>query len=406
MNATLWTMASMASMASIASTATIPDPALIGGAFVATLVGTLAFRRVLARAAMLDHPNERSSHDVPIPRGGGVVFVAACALALLLFLTRGALHPVMWATFAGLLAIALIGFIDDRRHVGAATRLAFHLSGSAAAVFAATFGSAAWLPAEITAHPIVPVVSVLLLAVASAWMVNLVNFVDGIDGLAALGGATILAAAALLPAVFPLSATLPLSAVLPLENALPGGETPALRVDGNALRADSEVLRTFALACAAAVGAFGVVNISRWRIFMGDAGSGALGLLIAFTLVALAMGRGLAPLAALALPAVFVADTTTTLAIRVWRREHPARAHRTHAYQRLVRRGWPHLAVSATYLAVFAATALPVAIYAQSGGAYGGTAVVGLYVTLAIAAFLLGAGREPRTTQINAHKTA
>ena len=402
MNATLCTMASMASMASvasIASTATIPDPALIGGAFVATLVGTLAFRRILARAAMLDHPNERSSHDVPVPRGGGVVFVAACALALLLLLTRGALHPVMWATFAGLLAIALIGFIDDRRHVGAATRLAFHLSGSAAAVFAATFGSAAWLPAEITAHPIVPVAGVLLLAVASAWMVNLVNFVDGIDGLAALGGATILAAAALLPAVFPLSAVPPLSAVLPLESALPGGETPALR-------ADSEALRAFALACAAAVGAFGVVNISRWRIFMGDAGSGALGLLIAFTLVALAMGRGLAPLAALALPAVFVADTTTTLAIRVWRREHPARAHRTHAYQRLVRRGWPHLAVSATYLAVFAATALPVAIYAQSGGAYGGTAVVGLYVTLAIAAFLLGAGREPRTTRINAHKTA
>lgn len=402
MNATLCTMASMASMASvasIASTATIPDPALIGGAFVATLVGTLAFRRILARAAMLDHPNERSSHDVPVPRGGGVVFVAACALALLLLLTRGALHPVMWATFAGLLAIALIGFIDDRRHVGAATRLAFHLSGSAAAVFAATFGSAAWLPAEITAHPIVPVAGVLLLAVASAWMVNLVNFVDGIDGLAALGGATILAAAALLPAVFPLSAVPPLSAVLPLESALPGGETPALR-------ADSEALRAFALACAAAVGAFGVVNISRWRIFMGDAGSGALGLLIAFTLVALAMGRGLAPLAALALPAVFVADTTTTLAIRVWRREHPARAHRTHAYQRLVRRGWPHLAVSGTYLAVFAATALPVAIYAQSGGAYASAAVAGLYVTLAIAAILLGAGREPRTTQINAPATA
>jgi Fuc2NAc and GlcNAc transferase len=377
----------LCTMASIAWTATIPDPALIGGAFVATLVGTLVFRRVLVRAAMLDHPNERSSHDVPVPRGGGVVFVAACALALLLLITRGALHPVMWATFAGLLAIALIGFIDDRRHVGAASRLAFHLSGSAAAVFAATFGSAAWLPAEITAHPIVPVAGVLLLAVASAWMVNLVNFVDGIDGLAALGGATILAAAALLPAV------------LPVESALPGGETPALR-------ADSEALRAFALACAAAVGAFGVVNISRWRIFMGDAGSGALGLLIAFTLVALAMGRGLAPLAALALPAVFVADTTTTLAIRVWRREHPARAHRTHAYQRLVRRGWPHLAVSGTYLAVFATTALPVAIYAQSGGAYASAAVAGLYVTLAIAAILLGAGREPRTTQINAPVTA
>jgi Fuc2NAc and GlcNAc transferase len=223
-------------------------------------------------------------------------------------------------------------------------------------------------------------------------MVNLVNFVDGIDGLAALGGATILAAAALLPAV------------LPIEMAVHGGETPGGETP--ALRADSEALRAFALACAAAVGAFGVVNISRWRIFMGDAGSGALGLLIAFTLVSLAAGRGLAPLAALALPAVFVADTTTTLAVRVWRREHPARAHRTHAYQRLIRRGWPHLAVSAAYVAVFALTALPVAIYAQTGGTYAVTAIVGLYGTLAIAALLLGAGREPHISQVNSPATA
>ncbi|MEY2795390.1 MAG: hypothetical protein RIR10_1106 [Planctomycetota bacterium] len=379
--------ATVSTIASIALTELIPDPALVGGAFIATLVGTLVFRRVLVRAAMLDHPNERSSHDTPVPRGGGVVFVAACALALLLLITRGALQPVMWATFAGLLAIAFIGFIDDRRHVGAATRLAFHLSGSAAAVFAATFGSAAWLPPEITAHPIVPVAGVLLLAVASAWMVNLVNFVDGIDGLAALGGATILAAAAFLPAV------------LPVETAASVGESSSLRADSNALRA-------FALACAAAVGAFGVVNISRWRIFMGDAGSGALGLLIAFTLVSLAAGRGLAPLAALALPAVFVADTTTTLAIRLWRREHPARAHRTHAYQRLIRRGWPHLAVSGAYLAVFTTTALPVAIYAQMGGAYAGGAVIGLYLILALTAAFLGAGREPRMSNTNSTTAA
>jgi len=227
----------------------------------------------------------------------------------------------------------------------------------------------------------------LLLAVASAWMVNLVNFVDGIDGLAALGGATILAAAAFLPAA------------LPIETAASVGESSSLRADSNALRA-------FALACAAAVGAFGVLNISRWRIFMGDAGSGALGLLIAFTLIALAMGRGLAPLAALALPAVFVADTTTTLAIRLWRREHPARAHRTHAYQRLIRRGWPHLAVSGAYLAVFATTALPVAIYAQMGGTNAGSAIIGLYLILALTAAFLGAGREPRATNIKSPVTA
>ena len=348
----------------------LTEPALVGGAFVATLVGTLVFRRVLVRAAMLDHPNERSSHDVPVPRGGGVVFVAACTLALGLLIMRGALPTVMLTMLTGLLGIALSGVIDDRRHVGAATRLAFHLSGSAAAMYAATFGVAAWLPPEIMAYPSIPVLGVLLLSVASAWMVNLVNFVDGIDGLAALSGSAILAAAAMLPALVPYD----------------GAST---------LLADSNALRAFALACAAAVAAFGGINISRWRIFMGDAGSGALGLLLAFTLVALSTGRGLAPLAALALPAVFVADTTATLAVRMWHREHPARAHRTHAYQRLIRRGWPHLTVSGVYLTVFATTALPTAIYAQSGGAFASVAVALLYATLAITAILLGAGREP-----------
>jgi len=344
------------------------DPMLAGGCLAASFLGTLAFRRVLLRAAMFDLPNERSSHSTPIARGGGVVFVLVSSVAFAVLVATGALALPLLAALGGLLAVAAVGFLDDRRPVGAAPRLAVHMSGAAAAVFAATEGAASVLPPEFAEHPALPVAGILLLALASAWMVNLVNFIDGIDGLASLGGASILAAAALLPALAPTDAP---------------------------LRDDAHALRSLALAIAAAVAGFGLVNISRWRIFMGDAGSGALGLAIAFVLIALAAGRGLAPLSAIALPAIFVTDATVTLTVRMLRREHPARAHRTHAYQRLLRRGFPHLAVTAIYLATFALAVLPVALYAQSGGKHALLAVLGLYATLAVLTLWLGAGREP-----------
>ena len=344
------------------------DWATIAISFAATLVGTLALRRWLIAASMMDIPNERSSHATPVPRGGGVVFVVAILAVIAISVVRGALPASDLAAAAGILAVAAIGFLDDRRSVGAAPRLAVHMTGSAAAIWAATQGlradGALSIPpdaAGIAAYW--PVGIVLVLALASAWCVNLVNFMDGIDGMAAFGGALVLASAA--------------GIALLSQSSAPTG------------------LAAATLAIAAAVAGFGLVNMSRWRIFMGDAGSGALGLAIAWSLASLAAQDALDPLAAIALPAVLVADATTTLAVRVVRGEHPARAHRTHAYQRLVRSGWTHRSVTAVFAAAQLVLATPVAWHAQRGGADALPSVVALYAVLVGLALLLGAGREP-----------
>jgi Fuc2NAc and GlcNAc transferase len=344
------------------------DWVTIAASFIATLAGTLALRRWLIAASMMDIPNERSSHATPVPRGGGVVFVAAILAVIALAVGRGAMPASDLAAAAGIAAVAAIGFLDDRRSVGAAPRLAVHMTGGAAAIWAATQGlradgAMAIAPDAAGIAAYWPVGVVLLLALASAWCVNLVNFMDGIDGMAAFGGALVLASAA--------------GMALCSESPAPTGLVAAT------------------LAIAAAVAGFGLVNMSRWRIFMGDAGSGALGLAIAWSLASLAAQGALDPLAAIALPAVLVSDATATLAVRIVRGEHPARAHRTHAYQRLVRAGWTHRSVTAAFAAAQLVLAVPVAWHAQRGGALALPAVVALYAVLAGLALLLGAGREP-----------
>lgn len=340
--------------------------------FAATFLGTLLFRRVLIRYAMIDVPSERSSHTTPVPRGGGIVFVVGMLAAISIPIATGALPAATIAGVAGIVGVATIGFIDDRKSVGAAPRLAVHMLGAAAAIWAATFG--VLQPSDTSGGvfaALIPLGTVLLLALIAAWFINLVNFMDGIDGLAAMEGVFVCASAAML---------------------------------STAHSSEVDATRDIALAVAAAVAGFGLVNISRARIFMGDAGSGALGLVMAWLLATLALRGGLTPLAAITLPAVFVVDATTTLAVRVVRREHPARAHRTHAYQRLVRDGRTHLAVTGRYLAINMFLVLPIASFVQHTGATSVTSVtlvMALYCGLTANTLRRGAGREPHQAELS-----
>jgi len=328
-------------------------------AFGGTALLTAAIRSVLVRRAILDIPNERSSHQAPVPRGGGLAFVVPCCAALgaagaITGSPEGAL-----AAAAAIAGVAAIGLADDVRGVRPAARLAVHVACGALATWASA-------PAIAALAGIGTIPAAALLAVAAAWCVNMVNFMDGIDGIAGAEGAFILAAAG------------------------------ALAVSG----ADGEgpAIGWCAIAAAASVAGFTAVNVSPLRIFMGDCGSGALGLAVAWVLAASVASGALSPWSALALPAAFTADAGVTLARRVASGRSPVAAHRTHAYQRLVRRGCGHRAVSAGYLAVNVLVVLPTAWAAGHAGAPAAAAIVlGLHAVLAAAAWALGAGREPAT---------
>lgn len=322
--------------------------------FALCVVGTLTLRSFLISRQVLDTPNERSSHSTPVARGGGLVFVAAVALWMLpALLGYSQVLPGQRGALIALVLVAFIGWLDDRRGVPPAVRLVVHLLASAVVVIATLRDSGVLVVLD---HPAAAVGLILL----CAWMINLTNFMDGIDGLAGAEGVFVLGGAAAL-------------------------------CTGSAAAPAAAMVAVFA----AAVAGFLAVNISRAKIFMGDAGSGSLGLLMAWVLLALTSQGWLAACSASVLPAVFVADASVTLLVRLVRRQHPAQAHRTHAYQRLVRRGMPHLGATALYALVNIGVVLPAA-WAGSRGLLDPMLVAGgVYCLLLPMALALGAGREP-----------
>ena len=318
--------------------------------------GTGILRRYALTTGLLDIPNARSAHVVPVPRGGGLAAVVAALAGLsvcsaLAGMPLGMALPVLGA---GIL-IALVGFMDDRRGLSAAARLAVHLG--AALVLVASLGLR---PIPWPTGPIDLGRSGLVLAwLATVWSINLFNFMDGTDGIAAAQSVFVFGGAAVIAA------------------ALPGSA-----VDVSSL-----------LVCAAASLGFLAWNWPPARIFMGDVGSGFLGYLIAASALLTADSSGLSIWTWLVLNGAFLADATVTLLVRAAHRERVYEAHRSHVYQRLARRWGSHRRVLLVLVAVNVFWLLPLAaLTVRAPPQAMWFAVLGVLPLLA-AAFLLGAGR-------------
>jgi len=298
----------------------MPTPMLaIGMVLASLLLSAVVVRAAIGyahRRGILDHPGQRRSHDVPTPRGGGigvVVAVLATVPACLRLLPSPWPATVVAGLAGAFAAVALVGWWDDHRSLPVWPRFGVQLL--AAALFCSLLMERAdawwWLPP---------------LVVAGAWSVNLHNFMDGIDGLLALQGIFV---AAGLAAIAGLAGQVALCA---------------------------------ACACAAAAClGFWLYNRSPARIFMGDVGSGSLGLLL-FMLVAMLWRlehRWVWP--ALILCSSFVADASLTLLSRMLRGRRWYAAHREHLYQWMVRGGCSHGAAVARYLGWNVLVALPMA---------------------------------------------
>jgi len=320
--------------------------AAILGAFLASCWLTSVVRRYALGCSIVDRPNSRSSHTVPTPRGGGAAIAVSWFLALGWLVVSGLLDTwVGLALLAGGGAIALIGWLDDRRHLSAGIRAGVHLAAAAWAVWC--LGG---LPSFNVGTGVVPLgwMGGALAVVGIAWLTNLYNFMDGIDGLAAGEAVSV--------------------------GLVGGGLLAFAGADGMALAA---------LSLAAAAGGFLVFNWPPAKIFMGDVGSGLLG--YAFGVLALASERaGVVPLIVwMMLLAVFIVDATATLIRRVVNGERWFEAHRSHAYQRAVQAGYSHrdvtvavmglnalLAVAATGAWLIPAL-LPVVLVVTVGGLVG-----------------------------------
>src|SRR5688572_16579482 len=87
--------------------------AIVVAAFVAFLT-TFPLRRYARSLGLLDTPNERSSHRVPTPRGGGAAIVLGAVAALLAVAATGHNLSAGWALLAPAVLVAIVGLLDDR----------------------------------------------------------------------------------------------------------------------------------------------------------------------------------------------------------------------------------------------------------------------------------------------------
>jgi UDP-N-acetylmuramyl pentapeptide phosphotransferase/UDP-N-acetylglucosamine-1-phosphate transferase len=265
---------------------------------------TRALIPILRSRDVLDHPNERSSHRVPTPRGGGIAVIASVLLAWILLARVGPAAFGVIGVSLGACVLAIISWIDDLWDLSPVPRLLAQAGAVAVGVFALRNPQAlapSWLESAA---------GFAALGLLWVWCTNLFNFMDGIDGLVGSEAAAI-------------------GAGLLIFASIGAGADPAL-----------------AVLAAAVVGAalgFLVWNWSPARIFLGDVGSAPLGYLLGFLLVDLTM-RGFWKVA-LILPLYFLADATITLARRLLRGERVWQPHREHFYQQAVRAGLGHAAV-------------------------------------------------------------
>jgi Fuc2NAc and GlcNAc transferase len=331
---------------------------IILAALAASALLTQLTRKVAAGMGVLDVPNPRSSHAVPTPRGGGVAIVLVTTAGLVLLAQRGMIRSdLLWAVGAGGLAVALVGFADDRRPLPAATRLTVH--------FAAALWALAWLgglPALRVGDHLLSFgwAGYVLGALGIVWAINLFNFMDGIDGLAGSEAIFVALAGALL----------------------------SLATGGSA------GLASEALVLAAASGGFLLWNWPPARIFLGDVGSGYLGYVIVVLAVAATRDNPVALWVWLILGGAFFVDATVTLIRRTLRHERLHEAHRSHAYQWLALRWRSHGKATVAIVAINLTWLLPWAVLAARLPAYGGLLVLVALGPLAVLAVLCGSGRR------------
>ncbi|MGB6020088.1 MAG: glycosyltransferase family 4 protein, partial [Sulfurimonadaceae bacterium] len=243
---------------------------------------------------LLDHPNDRSSHLTPTPKGGGLAIMITFYSALTYLYLQTQVDAKLFFALLSALPVIIVSLIDDIYPLSAKIRFSVQLVSAVSALYflggVDTFNLSAFALSGIWLN--------LIALLGIIWMTNLYNFLDGIDGYAGSEALFVALAAYLLF----------------------GSES--------------------ALLIAAATAGFLLFNWHKASIFMGDVGSAPLGFIFAIFILYDASTPHF--LGWLMLLSLFWFDATLTLLRRARRREKLSQAHKKHAYQRLNQAGFSH----------------------------------------------------------------
>lgn len=256
------------------------------------------FVRIYAiRKSIIDIPNDRSSHTIPTPRGGGLAVAISWFAGLIYFFLQGKMEISLFLALCAGFPLTLVGFADDMLNLKPAVRF---LVQFVCAALALLFLKGLHLLEFPTGNPEWVWLWTPLAFIGIIWAINLFNFLDGIDGYI-------------------------------------GSEVVFIGLAAYLLTGD-----TTGLLLAAATFGFLLWNWPKAKIFMGDVGSTLLG----FTVAVLAIYHQNQMTSSLwvwlILTSVFWFDATITLIRRFINKEKLSEAHRKHAYQRIVQSGFSH----------------------------------------------------------------
>lgn len=320
-------------------------------------VALTGFARALAmRSRLMAIPTSRGSHTIPTPVGGGIAIVLTYLATLVFVATEYAMNGSELLMLAAGLPVAVVGLIDDRVQVSARIRLAVQF----ACVLLATA-----LAGRVPALPIAGaqfgglLFVWIVLPLCMVWLTNLYNFMDGIDGFAGL-------------------------------------ETVFVSLAGaSILFANGDVILGFVcMGLFAGAMGFLVWNWPPARIFMGDVGSGFVGVTLGIVALLAHVHGSMSLWSWVLLLSCFIVDASFTLLRRIATGQVFYEAHRQHAFQHAARRYGSHGKVSLALLFINIVWLLPLAWLASLHPEHGVYfAVVGI-VPLLILVFRLGAGKE------------
>jgi len=327
-------------------------------------------RRVAPALGLLDNPggpNGRKTHAAPTPVIGGLGIAAGLAAGLAL---TGSAAGAPAALVVAMLAIVALGAADDRFDLPKALRFAVQIAAGLAVAWAAGVHELPILAAALGVAVPAPL-ALAAAGVAVAALINAVNWLDGLDGL--LGALALVSLTVLL---YFLAGT-----------------------------GDTFLVALLALTAGAVVAFLGF-NLRRpgrprAAVFLGDAGSGLIAVILGYAMLAIARVEGHDPLVMVgAGNGIFFADMAFVMGLRLLTHGRPWRCDRTHLHHRLTDRG---LGVTETVLVAASAHALFLGLQASAVAPDPGLALPGALALASVAAAVI-AGR--RSVQIQRHLPA
>lgn len=279
---------------------------------IVSYVSVAYIRRLAVQHQILDHPNERSSHSIPMPRGGGLAIVFL-VLAVSLWvanqieLNRSVLYVVLSAI------LAMVGWRDDLFSLSPNYR--FLVQGLVATISILGMGYFRVVRIPLLGELDLGAVGIVITFLWIIGMINAYNFMDGIDGMA-------------------------------------GGVAVAAGLGWMILSSNVHSPFVFWVALSIAAASLGFLG-HNWppaKIFMGDVASTFLGYSFAVLPLLSADQSGDALTVGTLLMWIVIMDTFMTFLRRLIRGENVFSGHRSFLFHQLVLGGYKHGTISALYI--------------------------------------------------------